>query len=189
MLFKRAFKVHDAKHTAAALLILTGLCSPVLAREVDETNARSPTLQLAASSKEIDTLNAPAPNGQEFCSSIGVRVRPMTRPLADSLGMTTPHGAIFARPQPRSAAARAKIESGDVITAINGEPLQSWRDFAPTISSFAPGATVYFRTYRSAQLIERSVTLGYSKCRHGPQKVLSVVVGAMASLPLRETAQ
>jgi membrane-associated protease RseP (regulator of RpoE activity) len=171
MLFKRAFKVRDAKHRAAALLILAAFCPRVLARVVDETNTRSPTLQLVASSAEIGTLNARAPNGHEFCASIGVRVRPMTRPVADSLGMTTPYGAIFGRPQPRSAAARAKIESGDVITAINGEPLQSWRNFSPTMSSFAPGSTVYFRTYRSGQLIERSVTLGYSKCRHGQQKV------------------
>ena len=170
MLFKRAFKVRDAKHTAAAaVFMLTALCPPVLARVVDSTNTPTPT-QLAVSSKQIDALNARAPNGQEFCASIGVRVRPMTRPLADSLGMTTPYGAIFGRPQPGSPAAQAKIESGDVITAINGTPLQSWRDFAPTMSSFAPGSTVYFRTYRNGQLIERSVTLGYSKCSHGQRK-------------------
>jgi hypothetical protein len=165
-----AFEVRDAKHTVAAVFVLTAFCPSVLAQGADKTNTRSPTLQLAASSAEIGALNARAPNGRKFCASIGVRVRPMTRPLADSLGMTTPYGAIFGRPQPRSPVTRAKIASGDVITAINGVPLQSWRDFAPTISSFAPGSTVYFRTYRSAQLIERSVILGYSKCSHGQQK-------------------
>jgi S1-C subfamily serine protease len=168
--FQKASTVRGAKRTAAALFILTVLSPPTLSQVIDKTNAPSPALQLAASSKEIDTLKARAPNGQELCPSIGVRVRPMTRPVADSLGMTTPYGAIFGRPQPSSPAAQAKIESGDVVTAINGAPLQSWRDFAPTMSRFAPGSTVYFRIYRSRQLIERSVTLGYSKCPQGQRK-------------------
>jgi membrane-associated protease RseP (regulator of RpoE activity) len=168
--FKKASTVRGAKRTVAALFILTVLSPPTLSQVIDKTNAPSPALQLAASSKEIDTLSARAPNSQEFCASIGVRVHPTTRPVADSLGMTTPYGAIFGRPQPDSPVARAKIESGDVITAINGSPLRSWRDFAPTTSRFAPGDTVYFITYRSRQLIERSVTLGYSKCPHGQRK-------------------
>ena len=170
MVSKRAFKMRDAKRTAAALLILAGICPPVFAEAANRTNTLSPILQLVTSYKQIDALNAGAPDGQRFCASIGVPVRPMTRPLADSLGMITPYGAIFGRPQPGSPAARAKIESGDVITAINGAPLQNSRDFAPTMSSFAPGATVYFRTYRSGQLIERSVTLSYSECRYGQRK-------------------
>ena len=38
--------------------------------------------------------------GVPICGWIGVEVRPMTRPFADSLGMTEPYGAIFDRPSP-----------------------------------------------------------------------------------------
>ena len=162
-------KVRIANVAAATILILAGFCSPALTEFVDSANERLPVMQMVASLKEIGMARADLRNGHGFCGSLGVRVRQMTRPFADSLGMTTPYGAIFGRPQPGGPAAEAKIEAGDVITAVNGSPLQSWRDFSPLISSFAPGTTVYFTTYRDGQLIDRAVTLR-SKCPHRPRK-------------------
>jgi serine protease Do len=103
-------------------------------------------------------------HGQRLCGWSGVHVGRMSRPVADSLGMTTPYGAIFRRPEPGSPAAKAKIEAGDVIAAINGNALLSWQDFAPIISNHAPGTTVYFRTFRDGQLIDRAVILRSGKC-------------------------
>ncbi len=99
------------------------------------------------------------------CGWIGVRVAPMTKAFADSLGMVEPYGAIFMRPQPGSPAARAKIEAGDVITAINGSPLSRASDFSKIISNWAPGSTVYLGTWRNGQRREVKLTLGSSKCR------------------------
>jgi serine protease Do len=88
----------------------------------------------------------------------------MTRPVADSLGLTELTGAIFDRPEPGSPAAGAGIEAGDVITGINGAPLTNAADFATTISMIAPGTIVHFSTWRNGQLIEVKMTLGSSKC-------------------------
>jgi S1-C subfamily serine protease len=101
---------------------------------------------------------------RHVCGWIGVQVRPITAPFAVSLGMAVLHGAIFDRPEPGGPAARAKIEPGDVITAINGAPLRSWSDFSSIISMMAPGTDVYLTTYRNTQLIQTKVTLGSSKC-------------------------
>jgi S1-C subfamily serine protease len=102
-------------------------------------------------------------NGVEaVCGWIGVQVSPMTRPFAESLGMTELYGAIFDRPEANSPAAHQHIEAGDVLTKINGEPLRDARDFQPIISAMAPGTIVYLTTYRDRQLIERKVALGYA---------------------------
>jgi membrane-associated protease RseP (regulator of RpoE activity) len=106
----------------------------------------------------------------EYCASIGVRVGPMTRPFAESLGMISPYGAIFESPRPGGPAAHAGIEAGDVVTAINGKPLASWRDFEPTIAELAPGSTAHLSTRRSGQLLDVRVHLGWRKCRGGQQK-------------------
>jgi serine protease Do len=103
-------------------------------------------------------------NVPDWCSFLGVQVRPINAAFAASLGMAEPYGAIFDRPEPDSPAARAGIQTGDVVTEINGLPLSSWSDFATTISKFAPGTTVHLTTWRNAQLIEAAVTLGSSKC-------------------------
>lgn len=123
--------------------------------------------QIVVKSDNTDTVEtAIAQNEQDtpICGWIGVQVSPITRPFADSLGMTEIYGAIFDQPQPNTPAARAKIQAGDVITAINGSVLASWKDFTPTISAMAPGTNVYLTTYRDGQLIDVSVTLGSSKC-------------------------
>ena len=52
--------------------------------------------------------------------------------------MAVPYGAIFDRPEPDSPAAKAHIEQGDVLTAINGSPLRRSSDFAGIISEMAP---------------------------------------------------
>jgi S1-C subfamily serine protease len=102
--------------------------------------------------------------GPQACSWIGVRVSPMIPDFAASLGMVEPYGAIFGRPDPGGPAANAHIAAYDVVTAINGSPVRSWRDFAPTIAAFAPDTTIYLTTWRSRQLIDRRVVLGRRSC-------------------------
>lgn len=104
---------------------------------------------------------------QQSCGWIGVQVSPMTRAFADRLGMTELYGGIFKQPKPGSPAAHAKIEAGDVITAIDGTTLKTWSDFATTISMTSPGTVVHLTTYRDGQMIEAKATLGSSVChRH-----------------------
>ena len=52
---------------------------------------------------------------------IGVQIQPVTPDIADSLGLKKAEGALVAEPQANGPAAKAGIESGDVITAVNGE--------------------------------------------------------------------
>jgi serine protease Do len=99
-----------------------------------------------------------------FCGWIGVQVSPMTRAFADSLGMVEPYGAIFGQPKPGGSAAKAGIEAGDVITAIDGAPLMRSRDFAMMISKRSPGSVIYLTTFRNGELMEIKLTLGYSNC-------------------------
>jgi hypothetical protein len=101
-----------------------------------------------------------------LCGWIGVRVGPMTAGFANSLGMAEPYGAIFEEPESGSPAANAHIESGDVLTTINGSPLTRSSDFATIISMMAPDTVVDLNTWRNGELILRSVTLGSSKCPH-----------------------
>jgi hypothetical protein len=88
----------------------------------------------------------------------------MTVPVADSLGMTEPYGAIFDRPDTGSPAANAGIEAGDVVTAINGTPLMNWHEFATNIAAISPGTVVYLSTSRNGESKEINLTLGYGTC-------------------------
>ena len=99
-----------------------------------------------------------------ICGWIGVGVKPMTAVFAESLGMDARYGAIFDSPEAGSPAANVGIEMADVLTTVNGNPLEKWSDFAGIIASLAPGDTVYLRIRRNEQLLELALMVGQGKC-------------------------
>jgi putative serine protease PepD len=58
----------------------------------------------------------------------------------DELG--NPAGVIVSQVQPDGAAAKAGIVAGDVITAVNGQPVTSLADLQAILAGLTPGATV-----------------------------------------------
>jgi serine protease Do len=91
---------------------------------------------------------------------LGVQIQPVTAGIADSLGLKKAEGAMVDEPQSDSPAAKAGIQSGDVITAVNGSPVKDARDLARTIGTMAPDATVKLDLIRSGQPKTISLTLG-----------------------------
>src|SRR6476659_76208 len=91
---------------------------------------------------------------------IGVQIQPVTSDIADSLGLKKAEGALVAEPQASGPAAKAGIESGDVITAVNGDHVRDARELARTIGSLAPGATVKLNVLHKGQDKVINLTLG-----------------------------
>ena len=91
---------------------------------------------------------------------IGVQIQPVTADIADSLGLKKAEGALVAEPQANGPAAKAGIESGDVITAVNGEPVKDARELARTIGALAPGNAVKLNVLHKGQDKVINLTLG-----------------------------
>ena len=91
---------------------------------------------------------------------LGVQVQPVTADIADSLGMKQARGAMVDNPQDGSPAAKAGIEAGDVITAVNGTPVKDSRDLARTISMMAPGSSVKLDVLHKGESKTLTLTLG-----------------------------
>ncbi|MGJ4944941.1 Do family serine endopeptidase [Bradyrhizobium sp. HKCCYLS1011] len=91
---------------------------------------------------------------------IGVQIQPVTQDIADSLGMKKAEGALVAEPQASGPAAKAGIESGDVITSVNGESVKDARELARTIGGLAPGTAVKLNVLHKGQEKAIDLTLG-----------------------------
>jgi serine protease Do len=91
---------------------------------------------------------------------IGVQIQPVTPEIADSLGLKKAEGALVAEPQANGPAAKAGIESGDVITAVNGESVKDARELARTIGALAPGSAVKLNVMHKGQDKVINLTLG-----------------------------
>jgi hypothetical protein len=123
------------------------------------------------------------PRGAAECGWAGIRVSPMTKSVAESLGFVSSYGAIFETPKANGPAAAAGIEAGDVVTAINGTPLSKSGDFERVIAGFAPGSVIYLTTLRDGELFDRTITLGYAGCPSRLSASNSAVSQAADALP------
>ncbi|MFT4183663.1 MAG: Do family serine endopeptidase [Rhizobium sp.] len=91
---------------------------------------------------------------------LGVQIQPVTKDIAESLGLSEPSGALVVSPQDGSPGQKAGIKNGDVVTAVNGEPVKDPRDLARRIGAMQPGSKVDVSIWRDGKAQSVTVELG-----------------------------
>jgi serine protease Do len=91
---------------------------------------------------------------------IGVQIQKVTPDIAESLGLKKAEGALVAEPQPDSPATKAGIQSGDVITALNGREVKDSHDLARKVAETAPGTSVKLTILHNGAQKTIELTLG-----------------------------
>ncbi len=99
-------------------------------------------------------------NGAVARGWIGIQIQPVTSEIADLLGLKSTKGALVAEPQKGSPAVQAGIKSGDVITAVNGDPVDGPRELARKIASMGPDKKVDLTIWRDGGEKKIDMTLG-----------------------------
>ena len=90
---------------------------------------------------------------------MGILPQELTPELAKQFNMPNGHGVAIAQVEPSSPAEKAGLKVGDVITAINGNPVEDVNQFRLEVAGFAPGTTVHLKVARSGQTLDIPVTL------------------------------
>ncbi len=90
---------------------------------------------------------------------LGVRIQEVTGSMARAMGASRTGGALVAEVQPNSAAAKAGVKTGDLITAFNGTEIDSSADLPPLVGSLPPGSHATLSVRRNGKMIELPVVL------------------------------
>ncbi len=91
---------------------------------------------------------------------LGVSVQDLTAELAQALKVPVRKGAIVTDVQGDTPAAKAGLKTDDVITAIEGTPVESSRGLTRDIGFRAPGETLKLTVFRNGQQQQVQVKLG-----------------------------
>jgi len=91
---------------------------------------------------------------------LGVVLQDLSAPLAESFGLASPDGALVSTIAPNSAAAKAELKPGDVITAINGDAVHTAGDVSQKVGMAAPGDRLTLTLWRDKAKREVTVALG-----------------------------
>ncbi|PLZ00813.1 peptidase [Burkholderia sp. WAC0059] len=91
---------------------------------------------------------------------LGVAVQSMNQTLADSFGMATPDGALVSSVDPGGPAAKAGLQPGDVILAVNGQAIDDSTDLPSLIAGMKPGTKADVQIWRDKAKKDVGVTIG-----------------------------
>ncbi|RVU17729.1 Do family serine endopeptidase [Methylobacterium oryzihabitans] len=105
----------------------------------------------------VDQLRA---DGKVARGYLGIQIQPVTKDIAESLGLDKAKGALVDSAQSDTPAAKAGLKSGDVIQQVNGEAVADARELSRKIASLKPGTKVELTYLRGGRSDTAQVTLG-----------------------------
>ncbi len=98
-------------------------------------------------------------SGEVSRGYLGVQVQPVTADIAETLGLREPKGALVAEVTKGSAAEKAGLKSGDVVTAFDGTEIKTARDLTRLVGSAKPGAEAKLTFMRQGKTETADVVL------------------------------
>jgi serine protease Do len=94
---------------------------------------------------------------------LGIEVQSLDQALADSFHLSSPAGALVAKVEPDSAAARAGLKPGDVILKYNGDSIEAAGQLSARVSMEPPGAHATLDILRDGKSMTLTATIGSAK--------------------------
>ncbi|MDE3169635.1 MAG: DegQ family serine endoprotease [Acidobacteriota bacterium] len=105
-------------------------------------------------------MNQIIAHGKVIRGYLGIYIGNLTPELAKQFGYSGTNGVLVNDVSPDTPGARAGLRRGDIITAVNGEPMNTNSQLQLKISQSPPGTTVHLSVWRDGKSVEVPVTLG-----------------------------
>jgi serine protease Do len=135
----------------------------------------------------LDVKDQIVAHGHVEHARMGVSLQDLSAPLAASFGLKAPDGALVSQVMPGSAAAKAGLKAGDVITRLDGTPVRVAGDVSSRVGLARPGDKLTLAIWRDKSAQDLTVVLGKAEpetatasAETGPGASLGLMVRPMA---------
>ena len=97
--------------------------------------------------------------GRVVRGRIGVQIGPVSKDVAESIGLGKASGALVSSVESGGPAEKGGIEAGDIITRVEGKVVDRSTDLPRLIGGTKPGSKVVLQVYRSGKTRDVNVTV------------------------------
>ncbi|WP_374335819.1 DegQ family serine endoprotease [Leeia sp.] len=108
----------------------------------------------------MDVANQLKSNGRISRGKLGINIQEVSKDIAESLGLSSPSGALVVGVEKGSAADRAGLKAGDVILKFDNKPIGASSELPRVVGSTKPGSKVQLQVWRNKASQDVTVTLG-----------------------------
>jgi serine protease Do len=98
-------------------------------------------------------------SGRVIRGRIGVTIAPVTKEVAESIGLGKPAGALVQGVEAGGPADKAGVEAGDIITRVDGKPIDKSGDLPRIVGATKPGAKTTLQVFRRGAYRDIAVTV------------------------------
>lgn len=98
-------------------------------------------------------------NGRVSRGRIGVQIAPVTKEVAETIGLGKAQGVLVRGVEEGSPAEKAGLEAGDIITRFDGKPIDKPADLPRAVGNTKPGSKVGITVFRRGGLRDLNITV------------------------------
>jgi serine protease Do len=98
-------------------------------------------------------------SGRVIRGRIGVTIAPVTKDVAESIGLGRAAGALVQGVEAGGPADKAGVEAGDIITRVDGKAIEKSGDLPRIVGSTKPGAKTTLQIFRRGAYRDIAVTV------------------------------
>ncbi|MBC7729617.1 MAG: Do family serine endopeptidase, partial [Microbacteriaceae bacterium] len=135
-------------------------------------------------SRVADQLRA---GGRVIRGRIGVTIAPVTKEVAESIGLGRGAGALVRGAESGGPADKAGSEAGDIITKVDGKVIEKSGDLPRLVGAAKPGGKTVLQVFRRGGYKDVTVTVA-EFVPEGPSRVSQADAGASAAAGGGKTA-
>ena len=97
--------------------------------------------------------------GRVVRGRIGVQIGPVSKEVAESIGLGAPRGALVTGVEKDQPAEKAGVEAGDIITKVDGKAVEKSGDLPRIVGGLKPGARATLQVFRRGSARDLTVTI------------------------------